>query len=272
MKFGPLVDADWLAAHAADPGLRIVDIRWYLDGRSGLAAYRWGHIPGAVFVDLEAITGEGPGRHPLPPPATFEEEMRRVGIDGSSRVVAYDDAGGSVAARLWWLLRLFGHEAAAVLDGGIQAWPLELSTVTPGVERGDFAAAPPGRDRYVDFDQVTRMGPDSVLLDARAPERFRGDVEPVDPRAGHIPGARSAFWQGNLDAAGRFLSAAELNERFASLGVRRGDEVVAYCGSGVNACHHILALELAGLRGARLYAGSWSDWSTRPEAPAATGG
>lgn len=246
-------------------------MRWYLDGRSGRRVYEAGHIPGAVYVDLEAITGEGPGRHPLPEAGRFQAEMRRAGVGDSTLVVAYDDASGSVAARLWWLLRLFGHARAAVLDGGIQAWPGPLSSEEATPPPGDMTAAAPDRDRYLDYEGVSALGAEAVLLDARAPERFRGEVEPVDPRAGHIPGARSAFWGHNTGSQGRFLTAARLRARFRALGVREGPEAVVYCGSGVNACHDLLALELAGLHGARLYAGSWSDWSSRAQAPVATG-
>jgi len=272
---GPLVSGEWLAVHRDDPDLRIIDFRWYLDGRSGRAAHEAGHVPGAVFVDLDGeVTGHVPnaGRHPLPEREAFERAMREAGVNARSAVVVYDDAGGGTAARLWWLLRYFGHEAAAVLDGGLAAWPGPLATGAETAPPGDFRSGPPRAELKVDHDDVRRLGPGAVLLDARAPERYRGEVEPVDPKAGHIPGARSAFFGGNLDEARRFLAPAALRRRYEELGAGEGSDVVVYCGSGVNACHDLLALELAGITGARLYPGSWSDWCGRPDAPVATGG
>jgi thiosulfate/3-mercaptopyruvate sulfurtransferase len=257
-----------------DGDLRLIDFRWYLDGRPGRDAYRAGHIPGAVFVDLDGeATGHRPnaGRHPLPDEAAMERAMRQAGVDRGSRVVVYDDQGGFVAARLWWLLRFFGHEDVAVLDGGLRAWGdlLEEHEVRP--EPGDFVAAPPRQDMKIDFEGMRELDGSALLLDARAAERYRGEVEPLDPKAGHIPGARSAPWSGNLEPEGRFRSPEQLRQRFRALGVAGGEEVVAYCGSGVSACHNLLAMEAAGLPGARLYPGSWSDWSSRDEAPVATG-
>jgi thiosulfate/3-mercaptopyruvate sulfurtransferase len=271
--FGPLVQAGWLAEHAADPDLRIVDLRWYLDGRSGRDAYRRGHIPGAVFVDLDSeITGkEGPGRHPLPSPEDFQAAMRRAGVNRQSRVVVYDDAGGFSGARLWWLLRRFGHSRVAVLDGGLQLWPGELETGEAEMPAGDYLALAPEPGQVLDREAVRTRGSATVLLDARAGERFRGETEPMDPRAGHIPGAINAYWQENLGPDGRFLPAGQLRARYVRLGVEAGEQVVAYCGSGVSAIHDLLALEVAGLGGGRLYEGSWSDWSRHPELPAETG-
>ena len=268
---GPVIDAGWLAAHIGDPGLRVIDFRWYLDGRSGRDAYAAGHIPGAVFVDLDDVTAEtGPGRHPIPSPERFAAAVRAAGVSGDTRVVVYDDAGGSTAARLWWLLRHFGHREVAVLDGGLQAWPGPLSTAVPLPTPGDFTAvAAPGE--VVDREAVRGRGPAVVLLDARAGARYRGETEPVDPRAGHIPGARSAPWQDNLADVGRLLAPERLRERFAALGAAGSEEVIVHCGSGVNACHHVLAMEIAGLRRPLLYEGSWSDWSRQPDLPAATG-
>ena len=249
----------------------MIDFRWYLLNRNGNDEYARGHLPGAVFVDLEAVTGKqdsnARGRHPLPSAAQFESEMRKAGVNDKAMVVIYDDAGGSTAARLWFLLGWFGHGAQAVLDGGIQAWggPLETSVTTHAA--GSFQSRKPDRARIVDFDDVCRL--DGVtVLDARAGERYRGEKEPVDPKAGHIPGALSAPWMDNLGPDGRFKSPAELRQRFAALGA--DDGVVVYCGSGVNATHHLLAMDVAGLRHGRLYAGSWSDWSQR-DAPVATG-
>jgi thiosulfate/3-mercaptopyruvate sulfurtransferase len=268
--FGPLVTAEWLRQHIADPDLRIVDFRWYLLGGKGMEAYERGHIPGAVFVDLEAVTGkEGGGRHPLPTRVQFEEEMRKAGISDETKVVAYDDAGGSVASRLWFLLRWFGHAAQAVLDGGIVTWGEPLTTEVPAVARGGFTAGEPDRSRILDFDDVRELT-GVPLLDARAGERYRGEKEPVDPKAGHIPGALSAPWSENLGPDGKFKTPDELRKRFAKLGADGDKGAVVYCGSGVNATHDLLAMEVAGLKKGRLYAGSWSDWSNR-DAPIATG-
>ena len=271
MTFGPLVSAEWLRAHREDPDVRVIDFRWYLLDRKGRDEYLRGHIPGAVFVDLEAVTGRqdanARGRHPLPTAAQFEVEMQRAGVSSTTKVVVYDDAGGSVAARLWFLLDWFGHEAQAVLDGGMQAWDAPLETDVPSVGKGTFRSQQPDRSRILDFDDVCAL--DGVpLLDARAAERYRGEKEPIDPKAGHIPGAISAPWTENLGPDGRLKSPEELRARFAVLGA--GEGAVVYCGSGVNATHDLLAMEVAGLARARLYAGSWSDWSNR-DAPVATG-
>jgi thiosulfate/3-mercaptopyruvate sulfurtransferase len=271
--FGPIVSPEWLHEHIQDSDLRIIDFRWYLMGGKGRDAYDKGHIPGAVFVDLEAVTGEGGGRHPLPTGEQFEKEMQRAGISGRKKVVAYDDVGGSVASRLWFLLRFFGHRSQAVLDMGIGPlgglWGGQLETKEPRIARGDFHSSEPDRSGILDFEAVRKLS-DVPLIDARAGERYRGEKEPIDPKAGHIPGALSAPWAENLGPDGRFKSPEELRKRFAELGI--GDEkgAVAYCGSGVNATHDLLAMELAGIKNGRLYAGSWSDWSSR-DAPAATG-
>jgi thiosulfate/3-mercaptopyruvate sulfurtransferase len=270
MTFGPIVSAEWLREHLDDPNLRVVDFRWYLLGGKGRKAYEQGHIPGAVFVDLEAVTGkEGGGRHPLPAAAQFEEEMQRAGISAATRVVAYDDVGGSVASRLWFLLRWFGHEAQAVLDGGVGAWGKLLTTEAPNVVHGSFKSKEPDASRILNFDAVRNLTGVPVL-DARAGERYRGEKEPIDPKAGHIPGALSAPWSENLRPDGTFKSREELRERFADLGANEEIGAVVYCGSGVNATHDLLAMEIAGLTNGRLYAGSWSDWSNR-NAPIATG-
>jgi len=273
MTFGPIVSAAWLADHHRDPDVRVVDLRWYLDGRSGQAAYDAGHVPGAVFVDLNAISGHEPGRgrHPLPEAGVFEAAMRAAGIGRDTAVVVYDDAGGSVAARLWWMLRYFGHDRAAVLDGGIQAWSGEPGTTAERPAAGDFAAAPPREELKVEYEDVRRLPAGTLLLDARAGERYRGEIEPVDPIAGHIPGARSAPAGDNLDAEQRFRSPEELRRRFEALGAGADRDVVVYCGSGVSACHDLLAMEVAGLAGARLYPGSWSEWTAHADAPVATG-
>ena len=271
MSFGPLVSAAWLKEHIGDPDVRVIDFRWYLLDRKGRDEYLRGHIPGAVFVDLEAVTG-GPsknnrGRHPLPANWQLQDEMQKAGVEQTTKVVVYDDAGGSVAARLWFLLGWIGHDAQAVLDGGLQAWDGPLDTGSVSVARGAFRSKEPDRTRVVDFDAVQNL--EGVpLIDSRAPERYRGENEPIDPKAGHIPGALSAPWTDNLGPDGRFKSPAELRARFSELEADNG--AVMYCGSGVNATHDLLAMEIAGLRGGRLYAGSWSDWSNR-DAPVATG-
>ena len=264
-----MVEPEWLMEHLDDDDLRIVDFRWYLTKKKGRDEYLAGHIPGAVFLELDDVTGDGSGRHPLPTGAQFEEAIRKAGVSERTRVVAYDDSGGSVAARLWFLLRWYGHRHQAVLDGGLNAWSGPLDAAAPVVPPGEFTAQPPDRARILDFEDVVKLE-GTPLLDARVGERYRGETEPVDPKAGHIPGAVSAPWPDNLAEDGRFKSPQALRERFQQLGVEEGQEVVVYCGSGVNACHDLLALEVAGIRDARLYAGSWSDWSRR-DAPVATG-
>jgi thiosulfate/3-mercaptopyruvate sulfurtransferase len=259
----PLVDAASLAGALGDPAVVVADVRWYLDGRSGRAVFEEGHVPGAVFVDLDAVlagpVGDGSrGRHPLPSPDDFASALGDLGIGADAFVVAYDDAGGSIAARLWWMLRAAGQRGA-VLDGGTRSWPGPWET-GPGEAR----AAVPRATRPWPASSIAELcatgGPRldgaTRLVDARAPERYRGEVEPVDARAGHIPGAVNLPWSGNLDAdTGKFLDAAALRRRFGT-----GD-IVSYCGSGVTACHNLLALEVAGLEGGRLYPGSWSEWS-----------
>ncbi len=261
--------------------MRVVDVRWYLDSaRHGRAAYLSGHIPGAAFLDVDADLSApggrrgGPlGRHPWPSEAQVSRVMGAAGIGTGVRVVAYDDQAGAVAARLWYLLRAHGHDMAAVLDGGIVKWigegrPVETNVTAPAAR--DFEARlRPGfvltRDDMVHRDRA------GLVLDARVPERYRGELEPIDPRAGHIPGARNAPYTDNLTAAGApvFLPPAALRERYEALGAGQSEPIV-YCGSGVTACHDLLALEAAGLRG-RLYAGSWSEWCADPALPAETG-
>ena len=269
MEFGPLVGAAWLREHLGEPDLRVIDVRWYLDGRSGRESYESGHIPGAAFVDIETeLSGPpGPGRHPLPDPPVLAAAMRRAGGGASSRVVAYDDAGGSVAERLWWLLRHHGHGAGAVLDGGIEAWDGPLRTGEEAPPEGDFIPAPSLVPPPLERAEVAAGAGGAILLDARLPERFRGEVEPVDARAGHIPGARSAPWTRALQPSGRFRSPADLRRWLAGLGVTRGQDAAVYCGSGITACLLALAMEQAGTGPPRLYPGSWSDWISVPGAP-----
>lgn len=266
----PVVSVSWLADH---PEAVVADVRWYLDGRSGLAAHTADHLPGSVFVDLDAVlaasASAAEGRHPLPDPEVFAAGMRAAGISDDSVVVAYDDAGGMSAGRLVWMLRVLGVDAA-LLDGGITAWEGELVT-------GEGAASAPGSftardwpaDRLATIDDAAG-GPEAVVIDARAPERFRGEVEPIDPRAGHIPGAINVPFAGNL-VRRRFLSPDELRERFAAHGITDAADTIVYCGSGVTACHDLLALEYAGLGQGRLYPGSWSAYAAT-DRPAAVGG
>ncbi|GAA0515807.1 sulfurtransferase [Paractinoplanes deccanensis] len=265
----PVVDVDWVRAHR--DRLVLADVRAYLDGRSGREAYGRGHLPGAVFVDLDrdlaAPASPAAGRHPLPAPEAFAARMSELGIGDGDTVVAYDDAGGVMAARLVWMLRALGHDAA-LLDGGFDAWDGELETTVPERAPARFAARPWPADRLATIDDAVDGA--NVVIDARQPERFRGETEPIDPRPGHIPGARSVSCRENVDASGRFLPAEVLRERFAAAGVTDGAEVVSYCGSGVTACHNLLSLERAGFAPGRLYPGSWSQYAATGR-PAATG-
>ena len=265
MTFGPLVSANWLASHLDDDGLQIVDCRWFLgEPDRGPAEYAASHIQGAIYMDLDADLSApaGAGRHPLPAPDEFMTTLGAKGISPETVVVAYDDRSGAVASRLWWMLRDLGHKKVAVLDGGLAHWPTRLTdsavvTPTPAEYRSQ-----PGAMAQIDREWLAAAGNDSVLLDARAGERYRGELEPVDPVAGHIPSALSAPLTDNLQPDGRFKPPATLAAHYADLGASRAADVVAYCGSGVTACHNILAMEIAGLGAAKLYAGSWSDWST----------
>nr|WP_239028145.1 sulfurtransferase [Pseudonocardia acidicola] len=260
----------------------VLDVRWRLGGPPGRADHTAGHIPGAVYVDLDTELAGPPGpegRHPLPAPEQLQAVLRRAGVSGQSQVVAYDDGNGAVAARAWWLLRWAGFPAdrVAVLDGGYAAWvagghPVSDEPVDPAL--GDVVVHA-GSMPVLDADAAAELARSGVLLDARAGARYRGETEPVDPRAGHIPGARNAPATDNVGPDGRWLAPAELAARFAELGVGDGVPVGAYCGSGVNAAALVLALEHAGVapadRPAALYVGSWSNWSADPDRPAATG-
>ena len=272
----PLITTQELAALLDDTRLVPLDVRWRLDAPDGRPAYREGHVPGAVFVDLElelaSPASPSTGRHPLPVPADLQAAARHWGVRADSIVVAYDDVGGMSAARAWWLLRDAGIGDVRLLDGGLAAWraadlPLESGDVEP--ESGDVVLVP-GRLPTIDFDGAARFAAAGRLLDARAPERYRGEVEPIDSRAGHIPGALSAPTGGNLDVRGRFLDREALRARFAELGATEGMPVAVYCGSGITAAHEVFALTLAGFAPA-LYPGSWSQWSARAGAPVATG-
>lgn len=289
-----LVTADELAADlrlaGTDPAEGapvLLDVRWALPAAGerfdGHARYLAGHLPGAVFADLETELAARPspaaGRHPLPSAALLQAAARRWGARRGSRVVVYDQAGGLAAARAWWLLRYYGVADVRILDGGLPAWvaaghPLEVGEVEPAP--GDVVLAP-GNLPVLSADEAAELGEGpGVLLDARAGERYRGEVEPVDPRAGHVPGALSAPTADNLDADGRFLPDDALAERFARLGIEPGagaadgGEVGVYCGSGVTAAHEVAALAVLGVEAA-LYPGSWSQWSHDPARPVATG-
>ncbi|SOC49873.1 thiosulfate/3-mercaptopyruvate sulfurtransferase [Blastococcus aggregatus] len=271
-----LVSAAELLAAAERPVL--LDVRWALGDASGREKYLAGHLPGAVYVDLETELADPPnaslGRHPLPSLQRLEAAARRWGITAGRPVVAYDDAGGLAAARAWWLLRWGGLGEVRLLDGGLAAWvraggALESGDVVPPPGDVDL---PGGGLPVVEADAAAALpGRGGVLLDARAAERYRGEVEPVDSRAGHVPGATSAPTTANLAGDGTFLPAEDLVARFAALGVRPGTQVGVYCGSGVTAAHEVAALAVAGVEAA-LWPGSWSQWSAEPDRPVATGG
>lgn len=308
--FGPVVEANWLADNLGS--VVVADVRWYLDGRSGRDAYDRGHLPGARFVDLDtdlsAAASPGGGRHPLPDPDRFAAAMGRLGIGDGDRVVAYDDAGGVIAARLWWMLDSLGHPAA-VLDGGIGAWAGPLETAPAIWAPAEFTARRWPEDRFVSIDELDRLRgrPGIVVIDARSAERYRGEPNSIDPRFGHVPGALNMPATGNLAADGRLLSAAELRSRYAAVGAEASDtgtpdaaedfsaraggepgaeasdagepgaggpagtsNVIAYCGSGVSACCDLLALRRAGLGNGKLFVGSWSAWGADPARPIET--
>ena len=272
----PLVSCEQLAAHLNDPDWRIVDCRHQLsDVGYGQRVYAEGHLPGAFFMHLDrdlsgAMSGCN-GRHPLPDRQVLAAKFGAIGISSRTQVVAYDDAEGMVSGRLWWMLRWLGHDNVAVLDGGFNRWVKEGRPLTrdiPVVLPTVFEVEQ--RDWVVTADEVLAniASPELVVVDARGPDRFRGENETIDPVGGHIPGARNRFFRDNLDADGRFRPAAELRREFLELFAGTPpDKTVMQCGSGVSACHNLIALELAGLTGARLYAGSWSEWcsdSARP--------
>jgi thiosulfate/3-mercaptopyruvate sulfurtransferase len=267
----PIITTTWLTERLAD--VTVADVRWYLDGRNGLQAFRAGHLPGAVFIDLDQVlaapAAPEAGRHPLPDPEVFGLGLAEAGIAIHDPVVAYDDQGGMAAGRLVWMLRILGLPAA-LLDGGLEAWDGELVTgfeQTPTVER---PVMPWPESALATADQVAALLRDGgVVVDCRAEARYRGEIEPVDPRAGHIPGALNVPFSGNLDDRQRFRSPAELGDRFSAAGV--DGSAVLYCGSGVSACHNALAMEAAGLERPRIFVGSWSQWSSDLGRPAATG-
>jgi thiosulfate/3-mercaptopyruvate sulfurtransferase len=254
----------------------VVDTRLALTGPSGYERYAAGHIPGAAYLDVDDDLADPPGvggRHPLPDPERFVETVRRVGVSRDSRVVTYDDGPGTAAARLWWLLRDYGHDDVLVLDGGLAAWTAAGRSVSTGPvhpESGDWDGSP-GRLPVVEADGMPDLVAGGMLLDVRAAERFRGEHEPIDPVAGHIPGAVNAPLSEITDDLGRFLPDDQLRARFEALGVSDDVPVAAYCGSGVTATQTLLALRLAGFRDAALYPGSWSGWITDASRPVESG-
>lgn len=276
MIYTTLVDVATLAAHLNDPDWLVVDVRHQLaDTGYGERVYAEGHVPGAVFLHCDrdlsgSMTGSN-GRHPLPAPEKLAARLGAIGIGAATQVVVYDDAQGMIAGRLWWLLRWLGHARVALLDGGLPAWQAASQPLTPALpllRPAQFVAEL--NDAMVDADyvkaflQTSRMH----LVDARSPDRFRGENETIDPVGGHIPGAVNRFFRDNLQADGRFKPAAELRaEWLAVLAGAAPEAVVHQCGSGVSACHNLLAMEIAGLPGSRLYAGSWSEWCADPGRP-----
>jgi thiosulfate/3-mercaptopyruvate sulfurtransferase len=287
MAFTTLIDASTLREAAGKPGLGLIDCRADLiNPTAARLAYLAGHIPGARYADLKhdlsAPVSANSGRHPLPTPQDFAATLRRLGIGNATQVIAYDDAGGAYAARAWWLLRWLGHRPVAILDGGLKAWTAAGGTLEAGAPE-PLKAAPAGGSvlpradsaAVVDTAEIPAFLSDAgnLLVDARAAERYTGSVEPIDPVAGHIAGAVNHPFSANLAADGRFLPAAELRRRWeARLAGRSAAHVAVMCGSGVTACHNLLSLEVAGLHGAKLYAGSWSEWIKDPNRPIARGG
>jgi thiosulfate/3-mercaptopyruvate sulfurtransferase len=283
MPLAQLITAQQLAERLEAPALVILDCRFALEDIDyGQRSYAEGHIAGAHFADLERDLS-GPivkgvtGRHPLPDPLRLVERLRSWGIDNDSEIVLYDDGPGAFAARAWWLLAWLGKRSGvSILDGGLKAWHaagLPLSLDPPARREGSFSGEP-DMNLVIAADQlVERLGqPEMTLIDARGLPRFRGEVEPIDPVAGHIPGAQCAAFTDNLGADGRFLPADQLKQRFAKkIGKRSPEQLVAYCGSGVTACHNLFALALAGYPLGKLYAGSWSVWITNPQRRVATG-
>lgn len=275
-----IIDCETLAENLDNPNWVIVDCRYDLmDGAAGQRDWLESHIPGAVYAsvsrelsgNVDGLTVTDNGRHPMPASETMTETFSRLGIDSSKQVVVYDHSGGAFCARLWWMLRYMQHEAVAVLDGGWSSWsqqgrPQESGDVSNG--KTEFSGEP-RRERLVVLDQVSEV---ELLIDSRDPDRYQGKLEPIDRAAGHIPGAINHFWKNNLNELGQFHSPEKLEENFKKLlgGTQSGD-VVFYCGSGVTACHNILAIAHAGLVEPRLYGGSWSEWSSDPARAVETG-
>jgi thiosulfate/3-mercaptopyruvate sulfurtransferase len=266
----PVVDLRWLEDHTAQ--VILVDARWYLDGRSARDAYLQGHIPSAIFVDLDRrLSGNaGPdvGRHPLPDASVFAEAMSGLGIGDGAIVIAYDDEGGVVAARIVWMLRALG-ENAALLDGGLQIYEGPLATGSESLPPVKFSARPWPQSRLANIDEAS--DPSRVVLDARNRDRYSGENEKIDPRAGHIPGAINVPCRENLNPDGTFLLPYQIRARLEKAGVRVATDIISYCGSGVTACHNLLAMEFAGLGQGKLFPGSWSQYSSAADRPVSTG-
>ena len=263
----PLVTVSWLYFHLLEPSVRVVDVRWYLgEPERGPSEYATSHIPGSIYLDVDhdLSAPQGDGRHPLPDPKDFSNTLGQLGIANDHHVVVYDDASGGIASRVWWMLRQLGHQTVSVLDGGFAAWIGSEYPVTSAVHVYEPETFEPahGFGGTIDREQLRSRLRSVTLLDARAPERYEGESEPIDPVAGHIPTALSVPYTENVGEDGRFLTPAKLTERFTRLGVDGASDVVVYCGSGVTSCGLLLALEVAGVHGAKLYPGSWSDWST----------
>jgi thiosulfate/3-mercaptopyruvate sulfurtransferase len=290
VAFTTLISAAELCDRLAEPDFRIIDCRFDLGNpEAGRRAYLQGHIPGAVYADLNrdlsSPVSATSGRHPLPSPADFAATLQRWAVGRTTQVIAYDDSAGAYAARAWWLLRWMGHGGVAVLDGGIKSWlgiggrlqagEAEQSPAAAGAPEGDYAKAPRVKaSAVIDAAGVAArlQDPGFVLIDARAPERFSGSVEPIDSVAGHVAGAVNHPFSANLGADGRFLPAPELQRQWVKrLGGKKPEKAAVMCGSGVTACHNLLSLEVAGLPGAKLYAGSWSEWIRDPLRPIARG-
>jgi thiosulfate/3-mercaptopyruvate sulfurtransferase len=286
MAFTTLIGAAELRDRMAEPDIAIIDCRFDLmNEQGGRRAYLEGHIPGARYADLNqdlsAPVSATSGRHPLPAPGEFAGTLLRLGVGPATQVIAYDDSAGAFAARLWWMLRWVGHPLAAVLDGGIKAWTAAGGALETGEEK-PLPAAAISRREYARADEAAVIGaaeverrlsdPEFLLIDARAPERFAGSVEPIDAVAGHVQGAANQPFSANLAADGRFLAPRVLRQMWEKrLAGRSPAQVAAMCGSGVTACHNLLSLEIAGFGGARLYAGSWSEWIRDPRRPVARG-
>ncbi|MDT0168091.1 sulfurtransferase [Pseudarthrobacter sp. BRE9] len=265
----PFVDWQWCASNIAR--IILVDTRWYLDGSSGKAAYDAGHIPESVFMDMDRwLSGPASkeqGRNPLPDPEIFAEGMRRAGISDSDIVVAYDDAGGVIAARLVWMLRAVGGNAA-ILDGGLASYPGVLATNDTERPRGNFAAQAWPYELLADISEASADG--FKVMDARNPDRFQGRQDPIDPRPGHIPGAVNVPCRENLDSSGRLLADERLRENFQRAGIDSAADTIAYCGSGVTACHNLLVLEHLGAGKGRLFVGGWSQYGHATDRPVQT--
>jgi thiosulfate/3-mercaptopyruvate sulfurtransferase len=267
----PLVTPEWVNAHIGEEDFIIADVRWYSE-ESGRDAFLKEHLPRAIFLDLDDDLADRSdvtrGRHPLPEPEQVAETLAHAGIGRQTRVVVYDDTSGSIAVRLWWMLRQLGHEKVSMLDGGITRWeaegfPLEHGDAQRQARANELLDYSKGWEEIVSrFELSAALTDKMVLLDARAPERYRGEEEPIDFRAGHIPGAVNAPWANNLTEGTPqiFRKPDELRKMYEKLGVTQDKQIVCYCGSGVTACHNILALELAGFKNVRLYPGSWSEW------------